>query len=65
MPRKPNPLTKSHLLEAAFAVIRTKGYSATTVDDICTAAKLSKGRFSIIFPARKIWPSRLPTIGRK
>jgi hypothetical protein len=27
--------TKTKLLDAALMVIRTKGYSATTVDDIC------------------------------
>lgn len=53
MPRKPNPLTRSHLLESAFAVIRTKGYSATTVDDICTLAKLSKGAFFHHFSSKE------------
>ncbi|MDP9106022.1 MAG: TetR/AcrR family transcriptional regulator [Candidatus Eremiobacteraeota bacterium] len=33
------------MLDAALAVIRTKGYSAATVDDICRAAGVSKGSF--------------------
>lgn len=37
--------TKTRLLEAAFDVIRTKGYSATSVDDICAAAGVTKGGF--------------------
>nr|MDP9106243.1 TetR/AcrR family transcriptional regulator [Candidatus Eremiobacteraeota bacterium] len=37
------PDGKTRLLDAALAVIRTKGYSAATVDDICRAAGVSKG----------------------
>ena len=33
------------LLDAAMQVIRTRGYSATTVDDICGAAGFTKGAF--------------------
>ena len=33
------------LLDAALLIIRTKGYSATTVDDICHAAGVTKGGF--------------------
>ncbi len=39
------PDGKTRLLDAALAVIRTKGYSAATVDDICRAAGVSKGSF--------------------
>jgi TetR/AcrR family transcriptional regulator, transcriptional repressor for nem operon len=38
-------LAKTKLLDAALQVIRSKGYSATTVDDICGAAGVSKGAF--------------------
>ncbi len=37
--------SKTKLLDAALQVIRTKGYSATTVDDICSAAGVTKGSF--------------------
>lgn len=33
------------LLDAALRVIREKGYSATTVDDLCAAAGVTKGAF--------------------
>jgi len=36
---------RSKLLEAALSVIRTKGYSATTVDELCAAAGVTKGAF--------------------
>jgi TetR/AcrR family transcriptional repressor of nem operon len=37
--------SKTRLLNAALNVIRTKGYAATTVDDICHAAGVTKGSF--------------------
>ncbi len=37
--------TKARLLAAARDVIRAKGYSATTVDDICAGAGVTKGGF--------------------
>ena len=37
--------SKTKLLDAALTVIRTKGYSATTVDDICHSAGVTKGSF--------------------
>jgi TetR/AcrR family transcriptional regulator, transcriptional repressor for nem operon len=44
-----NPTAKqdarSKLLDAALSVIRTKGYSATTVDELCAAAGVTKGAF--------------------
>ena len=36
---------KAKLLDAAFTVIRTKGFSATSVDDLCAAAGVTKGAF--------------------
>jgi TetR/AcrR family transcriptional repressor of nem operon len=36
---------RTHLLEAAISVIRAKGYAATTVDDLCSAAGFTKGAF--------------------
>ena len=37
--------SKARILDAAMRVIREKGYSATTVDDLCAAAGLTKGSF--------------------
>jgi TetR/AcrR family transcriptional regulator, transcriptional repressor for nem operon len=37
--------SKTRLLDAALHVIRTKGYAATTVDDICHQAGVTKGSF--------------------
>lgn len=39
------PSARTKLLGAAFRVIRTKGYHATTVDDLCAAAGVTKGAF--------------------
>jgi TetR/AcrR family transcriptional repressor of nem operon len=39
------PDAKLKLLDAALSVIRTKGYSATTVDELCAAAGVTKGAF--------------------
>ncbi len=36
---------REKLLDAALLVIRSKGYSATTVDDLCHAAGVTKGAF--------------------
>jgi TetR/AcrR family transcriptional repressor of nem operon len=38
-------LSKSKLLDAALNVVRSKGYSASRVDDICAAAGVTKGSF--------------------
>ena len=39
------PDAKLKLLDAALSVIRTKGYSATTVDELCATAGVTKGAF--------------------
>jgi TetR/AcrR family transcriptional repressor of nem operon len=39
------PNARSKLLDAALSVIRTKGYAATTVDELCAAAGVTKGAF--------------------
>ncbi|MFB1488293.1 MULTISPECIES: TetR/AcrR family transcriptional regulator [unclassified Thiocapsa] len=36
---------RTRLLEAARDIIRAKGYAATTVDDLCRAAEVTKGAF--------------------
>lgn len=37
--------SKKKLLDAALQVIRTKGYTAATIDDICAVAGVTKGSF--------------------
>ena len=37
--------SKYKLLDAALRVIRTRGYTGTTIDDICLAAGMTKGSF--------------------
>jgi DNA-binding transcriptional regulator YbjK len=46
-------LSRKKLLDAALYVIRAKGYEATTVDDICAAAELSKGSFFHHFKSKE------------
>jgi TetR/AcrR family transcriptional repressor of nem operon len=49
----PSPDTRTRLLDAALYVIRAQGYSATTVDDICGAAGLTKGAFFHHFKSKE------------
>ncbi len=39
------PSARGKILDAALGAIRTKGYAATTVDDLCSAAGVTKGAF--------------------
>jgi TetR/AcrR family transcriptional repressor of nem operon len=43
--KRPVGVARQKLLEAALSLVRTKGYAATTVDDICAAAGVTKGAF--------------------
>jgi len=45
--------TRARLLDAARDAIRAKGYSATTVDDICAAAGVTKGGFFHHFESKE------------
>jgi TetR/AcrR family transcriptional repressor of nem operon len=45
MPIQSQHESKTKLLDAALHVIRSKGYSATTVDDICKHGGVTKGSF--------------------
>lgn len=44
---------KEKILNASLNVIRTKGYSATTVDDLCAAAGVTKGAFFHHFESKE------------
>src|SRR3954470_21676993 len=39
------PDTRGKLLDAAMAVIRAQGFAASSVDDLCQAAGVTKGAF--------------------
>ncbi len=45
MARTANPKTRDSLMEAAFGLVRRQGLAATSVDEICAAAGVSKGAF--------------------
>ncbi len=45
--------SKAALLDAALAVFRAKGYTATRVEDICEAAELTKGSFFHHFKSKE------------
>lgn len=45
--------TRSHILSAALEHFAGKGYAAASVDDICTAAGVSKGAFYHHFPTKQ------------
>ena len=47
------PDARSKLLDAALSLIRTKGYSATTVDELCAAAGVTKGAFFHHFKSKE------------
>jgi TetR/AcrR family transcriptional repressor of nem operon len=44
---------RTRLLEAARDVIRAKGYAATTVDDLCREARVTKGAFFHHFESKE------------
>jgi TetR/AcrR family transcriptional regulator, transcriptional repressor for nem operon len=45
--------SKTKLLEATLKVVRTKGYSATRIEDVCAAAGLTKGSFFHHFKSKE------------
>jgi TetR/AcrR family transcriptional repressor of nem operon len=45
--------SKTRILDAALYVVRAKGYAATTIDDICAAADLTKGSFFHHFKSKE------------
>ena len=44
---------KTKLLDASLQVIRCKGYAATSVDDLCRAAGVTKGAFFHHFKSKE------------
>jgi TetR/AcrR family transcriptional regulator, transcriptional repressor for nem operon len=44
-PKGPRPSAREKLLDASFVLIREKGYSATSVDELCAKAGVTKGAF--------------------
>ena len=45
--------TRTKLLEAALRIIRAKGYSATSVDELCAEAGVTKGAFFHHFDSKE------------
>ncbi|NNU81036.1 TetR/AcrR family transcriptional regulator [Halovulum dunhuangense] len=55
-PTRQNPergTARTRLLEAARDVIRSRGFAATTIDDLCTAAGVTKGAFFHHFDSKE------------
>ena len=44
---------KAKLLEAAMQIVRLKGYAATSIDDLCKAAGVTKGAFFHHFASKE------------
>ena len=51
--RSAEPSARTRLLDAAMQVIREQGYAATSVDDICRAAGVTKGAFFHYFESKE------------
>lgn len=49
----PNRSAREKLIEAAIATVRYKGFAATSVDEICQAAGVTKGAFFHHFPSKE------------
>lgn len=45
--------TRERLISAAHSVVRRQGYAATSVDDLCKAAGVTKGAFFHHFPSKE------------
>jgi TetR/AcrR family transcriptional repressor of nem operon len=43
--KRPMALARQKLLDAALSLIRTKGYAATSIDELCAKADVAKGSF--------------------
>src|SRR6185295_15396002 len=47
------PSARTKILGSALSVIRAKGYAATSVDDLCAAAGVTKGAFFHHFKSKE------------
>ena len=52
-PKLDNPPTKAKILDAAESLVLKRGYSATTVDEVCGTAGVTKGSFFHYFPSKE------------
>jgi TetR/AcrR family transcriptional regulator, transcriptional repressor for nem operon len=52
-PKRPRAGAREKLLDAAFVLIREKGYSATSVDELCAQAGVTKGAFFHHFQSKE------------
>ncbi len=48
-----HPVTKEKLLDAAYELMLSKGYVATSVDDVCDKAHVTKGSFFHYFESKE------------
>lgn len=53
LPNSAKPNARAKLMDAAVAVIREKGFCATSVDDLCHHAGVTKGAFFHHFPSKE------------
>ncbi len=51
--REPAANARGKLLEAAVRLVRTQGFAATSVDDLCREAGVTKGAFFHHFPSKE------------
>ncbi len=52
-PQTQRPSARSKLIDAAHALVRRQGYTATSVDEICAAAGVTKGAFFHHFASKE------------